>query len=374
MVSKLSPIIIVVLLVVVVVIAIVIFGIATGTGGFVDSNDDKGTTTEELIKPVLTLDKKVEEEKENTVKITAKASTEDKEGISEIILPDGSSVKGDYAVFEATENKKYEFTVKAVNGSSETLSIEVNEIDVISATNPYVPEGFSVVSNDIDKGFVIQDENENQYVWIPVESGKLTRSRMLNGDYEETSTSATELVNSVAKYYGFYIARFEASEYEVDGEKVAASMAGKNPWTNITYLEALEYSNKSAEKFKYEDCYTTLLNSYAWDTVLNWVDKNYENYSSSINYGNYSYTILPTGTSELDIVNNICDLAGNIKEWTTEIYKKPVEKDPKSKDDNVKYRVVRGGSANLSRTPSSYIGYPENTSDNYWGFRLVLYK
>ena len=151
---------------------------------------------------------------------------------------------------------------------------------------------------------------------------------MLNGDYEETSTSATELVNSVAKYYGFYIARFEASEYEVDGEKVAASMAGKNPWTNITYLEALEYSNKSAEKFKYEDCYTTLLNSYA----------------------------------------------GNIKEWTTEIYKKPVEKDPKSKDDNVKYRVVRGGSANLSRTPSSYIGYPENTSDNYWGFRLVLYK
>ena len=146
MVSKLSPIIIVVLLVVVVVIAIVIFGIATGTGGFVDSNDDKGTTTEELIKPVLTLDKKVEEEKENTVKITAKASTEDKEGISEIILPDGSSVKGDYAVFEATENKKYEFTVKAVNGSSETLSIEVNEIDVISATNPYVPEGFSVVS------------------------------------------------------------------------------------------------------------------------------------------------------------------------------------------------------------------------------------
>ena len=42
--------------------------------------------------------------------------------------------------------------------------------------------------------------------------------------------------------------------------------------------------------------------------------------------------------------------------------------------DNIIQRVVRGGSANLKRTPISHNPYPENISDNYWGFRLIVYK
>ena len=37
-------------------------------------------------------------------------------------------------------------------------------------------------------------------------TGKLTRETMLNIDYEESSGTASALVNSVAKYYGFYMA------------------------------------------------------------------------------------------------------------------------------------------------------------------------
>ena len=257
--GKLSPIIIVVLLVLVIVIAIVVYGVVTGTGGFTNNSNSNTQQSENTVAtPVLSLKKKdidenSEEKNLNSVTITVTATTEDKDGIAEITLPDKTTVKGDTATFEATENKKYSFSATGVNGEVGTGTIEVTEIAEISASNPYVPTGFTVINEDVDKGFVIQDEAGNQYVWVPVESGKLTREMVLNGKYEESSTSATSLVNSVAKYYGFYIARFETSEYDIDGESVAASMSGKIPWTNITYLDAVNYANDSATKFEYED-------------------------------------------------------------------------------------------------------------------------
>lgn len=374
--GKLSPVIIVVLVIVVIALAMVIFGVMNGIGGLdiTNKNPDPQDNIQERAKPVLNLEKEATEEGEvlNSIMITATATTEDEEGINEIILPDGTSVKGDTATYEATENKEYTFKVNAVNGKSDTISITVTEIAERSARNPYVPSGFEVISNDIDGGFVIEDKYSNQYVWIPVESGKLTRGTMLDGKYEETSTSATSLVNSVAKYYGFYIARFEASEYELNGESVAASMSGKTPWTNVTYLDAMDYASKAGEQFGYEDCNTTLVNSYAWDTTLAWIDNFYPGYSTNTNYGNYSYTVYPTGTTEMDNVNNICDLAGNVREWTTEIFKQ--QSTGKKDEETTICRIVRGGSANLKRTPSSHIDYAENSSEAYWGFRTIIYK
>ena len=102
------------------------------------------------------------------------------------------------------------------------------------------------------------------------------------------------------------------------------------------------------------------------------------NFSSNTNYGNYSGTIYPTGYTESDNVKNICDLAGNVREWTTEIYKGTTtgssSSSSKNKQNDIIQRVVRGGGANLSRTPASHIYYPENLADNYWGFRVILYK
>jgi len=79
-------------------------------------------------------------------------------------------------------------------------------------------------------------------------------------------------------------------------------------------------------------------------------------------------------------------MAGNVREWTTEIYKNKAEaaKTSKKKKKNatneellsetVYYRVVRGGGANISRTASSYNGNKENMTDEYWGFRVILYQ
>ena len=123
------------------------------------------------------------------------------------------------------------------------------------------------------------------------------------------------------------------------------------------------------------------MNSYAWDTTLAWLNKSLSNtYSSSISHGNYGGTIKPTGGTNSDIVNNICDMAGNVREWTSEIYKGS-QTNKKKNNNNKKntgnaeiYRVVRGGSASLSKTASGYTAYEENSSESYWGFRMIMYK
>ena len=74
-------------------------------------------------------------------------------------------------------------------------------------------------------------------------------------------------------------------------------------------------------------------------------------------------------------------LAGNVREWTTEEYapinsstgKKTTTKKNNS-TDTVRNRVVRGGSANLNKIANSRNGYPEDLTDEYWGFRMVLYE
>lgn len=372
--NKFSPIIIIVLLLLIIAMGIFAFSMLTSSpsGG----NVDKGTTDVDLIKPTLNLSLNTSDENQEKVVITAVASTEDEDGVESITLPDGTQIQATEANYEVTQNGNYKFKVNGKNGTTADVSITVSNIREVSAKNPYIPTGFSQVEGTgIDNGFTIIDDYGNQYVWVPVESGKLTRNTLLNTDYEETNSTASALVNSVAQNYGFYVGKFEASEFEINGEKVAASMEGKIPWSNITFQDANNYASASASKFGYDGYNTAILNSYAWDTILVWLDTKAESYSSNVNYGNYSGSIYPTGTTESDIVYNICDIAGNVREWTTEIYKSSTANNNNNENkENVLNRVVRGGSANLSRTPASHIGYPENTSDTYWGFRMVLYK
>lgn len=377
--GKFSPIIIVVLLAVVIGIIFVAYEVILST----DNTNKPKSGAEDIvdIKPVLLLSKG-DLNNNNTITITASAKTEDESGIDYITLPDGTEVSGSEATFDADENKSYTFSVTGINGETSTVEIVVTEIPEASIDNPYMPEGFEYLGGDVETGYVIEDKYGNQYVWVPVEKGKLTRGTQLEKAYDENNSSAAALVNSVAKYYGFYIGRFEASSYDLDGKTVAASMSGKVPWTNISCLDAIDYASKSGEDFGYGDSISTsLINSYAWDTAIAWIEKEYESYGTSTTFGNYGDTILPTGMTEKDRLKNICDLSGNVREWTTEKYTSEdtettnnKKKNNKKDTEQIVYRVVRGGSATLSRTPSAHIGYQETTSDLYWGFRMILYK
>lgn len=376
--GKISPIIIIVLVLVLIALGCLIFMTLKPSNPKKTNTPSTSNTKEPDVMqedtPVLNLSKVAEGEYPSKVIIKVEARQNEENPVEKIILPDGTTIEESTAEYTVAENGVYAFTAMTVNGNTETLEMEVTEIAAISANNPYIPEGFThIEGTTVENGYTIEDEYGNQYVWIPVENGKVSRTTLLKSNYEETSTPATALVNSVAKYYGFYMGKYEASKYELNGDVAAASMEGKTPWTNLTYQEAADNSEASAVLFGYEDCYTGLISSYAWDTTLEWIDKTVSNFSSSTEYGNYSSSVYATGASVRDIFNNICDLSGNVREWTTEIYIQSSEE--KSKDaDNERHRCVRSGGATLNKTVASRIGYKESQTSIYWGFRMVLYK
>ena len=385
-----------ILVAVVFVVVIVVGAVAVTTmnSSSNSANQENNLSGNGSVAPVLELSLSTEEENQESVEITAKASTEDSNGIYGITLPDESVKKSDTATYTATKNGTYTFQAEGKNGEKASLTIEVTNIRETSAAEPYIPTGFTHTEGEVDNGFVIQDEYGNEFVWVPVKNGKITRNTASNSDYVETISSASELVNSVAQNYGFYIARYESSVFDKDGETVAASRKDEKPWTNITFQTASRSASKAASAYGYTDYRTALVSSYAWDATLKWIDSSVESYSSSTSYGNYAKEVNKTGNTTTDIVNNICDMAGNVREWTTEIYKgadKPVETNntnntsssnnnsnntvnEQAVEEQVKFRVIRGGGAHLSRTAKSYNGYKENASDEYWGFRMILYK
>ena len=382
---------IIILISVLVVVLILIALVLVFTKNTNNGTNKKSNSEAQMVEPEVEL---TSESKNGKTTIYVSASIEGDNTISSIVLPDGEIVEAAKAEYEVDKPGDYEFRITASNGASVVKTITIEDLDKATAENPYIPEGFTQVSGtEVETGFIIEDESGNQYVWVPVESGILTRNTDGDSRYEESDTTATGLYNSVAKYYGFYIARYEASQASYGGTETVASRADVMPWSNITYTDAYKVSRDVSEVYGYTGVRTALVDSYAWDSALEWMNKSEKNYSSNTSYGNYSGTILKTGETETDEVNSICDMAGNLREWTTEIYYPETVSDEENlvsenvtentDENNVTneisnststYRVIRGGSANINKVAGSHIGQLENLSDSYWGFRIILYK
>lgn len=325
----------------------------------------------------ITLDVLNKEEKLAENKILLEIPEELK--IKEILLPDDTVIEEKIEEYAVHKNGKYKFVFTLEDNSKIEKEIEINNLLklVEEEKKPtYIPEGFEYLTGTVDTGYVITDQYGNEFVWVPVESGILTRKNSKKSNYAEKESSAKALVNSVAKNYGFYISRYEAGKAELENNIIAVSFKGIVPWYNATYKEALEKSEEFCSNFGYNDVSSDLVSSYAWDTTLKWIDSHEKSYSSSLEYGNYSDEIKLTGETEKDCVNNICDMAGNLKEWTTELYlgKNEENNTTKKEKENTNLRVIRGGCVNLKKSASSNISFAEDLTDNYWGFRIILYK
>lgn len=371
--------------IVVVVIAIVMLIIYLAKGGTTNPREII-KSNKVVIAPKVELSYYPTEDTEDDVTIYIDASMNDDSEIASITLPDGTTTAYKTGkTYIVQDNGDYKFTVTGANGESTTKNIVISNILKISANNPYVPKGFHhIEGTEVDTGYVIEDGVGNQYVWVPVETGKLSRTTETNEQYSEDDYTANGLYNSVAKYYGFYIARYEASKDNVKGLEIAKSVEKTIPWSNITYEDAYNASVNTGIAYDYIGVKTALINSYAWDTTLNWLNSSVTNYSSNLSYGNYSRIILETGSTKSDQINCVCDMAGNLREWTTEIYNinfdeeieenEENEQQETEEDNSIKYRVVRGGSAAIEKIASSRIGEREDLVDTYWGFRIILYK
>ncbi len=148
-----------------------------------------------------------------------------------------------------------------------------------------------------------------------------TMAKVLRDDYKK-------MLDSVKKYGGFYVGRYELSNIGIQKNQNSLT---KTNWYDL-YAKCKTLGSHSGEARMIWGC--------QWDQVCkfisNYKDENgtktrsiadsrtYGNYSNSIepaNTGNYQQNrIKQTGSNETWKTNNIYDLAGNCWEWTQEAY------------------------------------------------------
>ncbi len=305
----------------------------------------------------------IEEEKE-AIKIAYNGVMVDNEGkgasateLQEELKMNGYNTtvidNGDETLTVTFESKR-EYTIN----SDGSITIEENLGTVVEGVR--IPEGFyHVEGSTVTGGLVISDvegddlnntKGGNQYVWIPVDGilgedgtiedvkGTNGEKKILLGRYdfdssgipteysgffkEETPEEHVEsryantiakdiegFIESVRKNEGYYIARFEASR-ESSGK--AESKYNKSAWTMINQPNAA-----TACQDLYEEINSDLMNSYAWDTAILFIQKYGESNYSRRDGKLISSSKRTTGLSG-DIQLNIYDIAGNCIEWVTE--------------------------------------------------------
>ena len=188
-----------------------------------------------------------------------------------------------------------------------------------------------------------------------------------DGTYEGIKS----FIDSVKSNGGYYIARYEAS-YGTDGKansKVSNSFINTNgtaPTTEGTLWNHITQINAATACY---DIYTTattdLINSYAWDTAIVYIqnfsgDTEYS-YKKSIN------SILANTGNNNDEKCKINDMASNTYEWTTEYSTYP--------DSSYGYPCTfrGGGYYNLNGYTSTRYNLNATSSYDCYAFRPTLY-
>ena len=257
-----------------------------------------------------------------------------------------SVVEGKLTLYDKVNSGEKKWFIEVV-GDSIIESIRTEWQDTISKVKYGVPipKGFTYKEGTKDTGLVIQDSNDNEFVWVPATEStyrKDTSFRSFNnfepkGD-DSLPNGITDETADVVKYGGFYIGRYEAGIPEGDTSPsnktgIPVSKQGVTVWTDISYTN----SKASAESMiSNEYVQTGLLTGKAWDTTCHWIGDSLKsiNASASLNdsryYGNYRNSLAPAnensgtkrtaGFNENWKVKNIYDLAGNVWEWTSEAY------------------------------------------------------
>ena len=276
---------------------------------------------------------------------------------------DGKKITGTYV-----END----TLGTVTGN-ETTNSEVRD----KYGNPVkVPSGFKVVNpeDDVTKGIIIEDVNagdENtkgsQFVWIPVgevkkEDGSTTTITL--GRYDFNSDGSTTTVSSsytedtaeshnssygnvIAKDIndfiekanssgGYYIGRYEAGDATATSSARTSSTSDTNPIVSKAGVYPYNYITQSQASSLCQGMYSSsnfesdLINSYAWDTAIVFIqafsgDTDYSrqvgrNTARAVQKCGESilYYNLDEGDEAQDKRCNIYDMAGNTMERITE--------------------------------------------------------
>lgn len=207
-----------------------------------------------------------------------------------------------FAEYDIKIEKENKFYRNAINLNYEKSNPKV----------PYIPEGFNYVEGEWNNGFVIQDVNQNQFVWVPCsnnasdEINKLEKTNFKNPAFISKDSCVDEeyedFIKSALENGGFYVSRYEIGKEN----EIPVSKYNIEAWTNITRAEAIEIANSM-----YTSINSKLINGYAYDTTLSWIKKNNNIKISKVESEGKIYT----GRNNY---NNIYDLLDSIMELTLE--------------------------------------------------------
>ena len=279
-----------------------------------------------------------------------------------------------------------------------------------------VPAGFKVVNPEetVPDGIIIEDVSHeatkgSQFVWIPVGTVKkadgqtetITLSRYTfdnNGDekdqgdkaistyYQELATStygnttAKEIEvfkTKVVASKGYYIGRYEARDKDTTEARTSSTndtnqlvcTADNYVYNYVTQPQAANLSRNMYSNSNFE---SDLMNSYAWDTAIIFLQKfdNRENKTETTKpysrQNSLNTSLAEKGTNKLSTQDKICnifDMASNTSEWPTETYSSAGSP-----------CVLRGGRYNYSGSYTSYrISSYTSYSYDYCAFRPLLY-
>ena len=294
--------------------------------------------------------------------------------------------------------------------------------------NPIIPVGFKAVNDGAsweisedyiigwNDGLVIEDEKGSQFVWVPVDGVNVKYKKWCfdslhyGPTYYETpgedTSSGIDEMHQIEKYQGFWIARYEAGRSDIDyatpeTNDVSTGVEllikkGAQVWNYISYVNAKSLAEGYVNN---EHVKSSLLTGKQWDTTMRWIGNSGYNitkdsidwgfhYNTELTgYGRYTYDsnyigqnwqvgeycedgervfFIGTGCYEVSQAKNIYDLAGGVREWTTEEYR----------DERVYFHVSRGGSAHSYsyELPASYRSCNKETyTTSLLGFRVALY-
>ena len=227
----------------------------------------------------------------------------------------------------------------------------------------------------------------DQMVWVPVKlleangtldgvsfTEKFGRRNYMNDEFsddefnEALNGELLEQLESVKKYGGFYISRYNISKSSAGKPQ---SVKGVMPWININFDDAKKIASTIEDN---EAVKSHLTFGAEYDSVLEWFIKTEvktlaEIAEDSTEWGNHwniensPRKVVETGSREKWCVNNIYDFAGNVDEWTQE-------------QNKSSYRVIRGGDSydDGYLCPVAYriYFYPNDNYDDT-GFRATLY-
>ena len=387
--------------VIMIILAAVTLNITLGDGGIIDQAK---TAAESTVNSAQSEQEQLDSLEQELANLLAK--------------PEGPPEIGDIKPSTPEEVDIFDNTTKVIDESGDEVWIPGGfGLDEETAT-------------DADDGIVITDAKGNEFVWIPVPdyttmyedtagSVKLngvetttsvySKLRVRSGDsytvtppgqttgirepdvlssYDTSSSyyqtilgyGSTKLMadafvdeytatyNSIKKYKGFYIGRYELTGTVTNPtvQRDRKVLTNQN-WYNLKKACSNIVSSSYAQ--------SEMIYGNQWDEVMSWLVKTGEKTDSEVNsnsasWGNYSNstgnaaegsgTKRTSGYSEYWKANNIYDLAGNCRDWTQEAYS-PYD------------RVSRGGTIGSFYPASDRSDNNPDYSNSYYSARSALY-